>query len=61
MYYWKVKAEAAFNFNKDVIPYKIITFVQAEDANEAIIKTLQEFPQYKLFIISVRLASKPEK
>ena len=54
MSYWIVKGQANIDPVKDVIIEKIVVMVEAEDANEAIIKTLNEFDQYKLFITSVK-------
>ena len=54
MSYWEVKAQVNVDLNKDVMIEKIVALVKAEDANEAIIKMIDEFSQYKLFIISVK-------
>lgn len=61
MYFWEVEVEAAFDFNKDVLPHKMILFVQAANANEAMTKVSNEFSQYKLFVVSVKMTSKPDK
>ena len=59
MFYWRVKAESKNpDINKEVIPEDIISLVSAEDANEAIIKVINEFPQFDLFITSVKLCNK---
>lgn len=59
MFYWRVKAEIKYpDINKVVIPELIISLVTAEDANEAIIKVIDEFSQYDLFITSVKLCNK---
>ena len=58
MFYWRVKAEIKHpDINKVVIPELIISLVTAEDANEAIIKVIDEFSQYDLFITSVKLCN----
>ena len=54
MSYWIVKGQANVDLDKDVLIEKIVVMVEAEDVNEAIIKTLNEFDQYKLFITSVK-------
>ena len=59
MFYWRVKAEIKYpDINKVVIPELIVSLVTAEDANEAIIKVIDEFSQYDLFITSVKLCNK---
>lgn len=53
--YWEVKAGIKNpDPNKEVIPECITAFITAEDANEAIIKMIEEFSQYDLFITSVK-------
>ena len=56
--YWRVKTGFKnHNIEKAVIPEEIIALVDAEDANEAIIKMMDEFSQYDLFITCVKIAS----
>jgi hypothetical protein len=58
MFYWRVRAGIKNpDIDKEVIPECIISLVSAEDANEAIIKVINEFPQYNLFITSVQSAN----
>ena len=58
MFYWRVRTEMKNpDINKEVIPEYIVSLVKAEDANEAIIKVINEFPQYNLFITSVQLTN----
>ena len=54
MNYWEVKAQVNADLDKDVMIAKIVALVKAEDANETIIKMIDEFPQYQLFITSVK-------
>ena len=59
MFYWRVKAGIKYpDINKVVIPELVVSLVTAEDANEAIIKVIDEFSQYDLFITSVKLCNK---
>ena len=59
MFYWRVKAGIKYPdiINKVVIPEHIVSLVSAEDASEAIIKVINEFSQYNLFITSVKLCN----
>ena len=58
MFYWRVRAGIKNpDIDKEVIPECIVSLVSAEDANEAIIKVINEFPQFDLFITSVKLAN----
>lgn len=58
MFYWRIRAGIKNpNIDKEVIPECIVCLVSAEDANEAIIKVMNEFPQYNLFITSIQLAN----
>ena len=57
--YWRVKTGIKNpDIDKEVIPECIASLVSAEDANEAIIKVIDEFSQYDLFITSVKLCNK---
>ena len=54
--YWKVKATLKDpTCDMPVVPEEIKMLVQAEDANEAITKTINSCPQFELFITSVEL------
>ena len=56
--YWRVKAGIKNpDIEREVNPECIVSLVSAEDANEAIIKVLNEFPQFNLFITYVKLAN----
>lgn len=58
MFYWRVKAGIKYpDIDKEVIPECIVSLVNAEDVNEAIIKVINKFPQYNLFITSIQLAN----
>ena len=58
MFYWRVRAGIKNpDIDKEVIPECIVSLVSAEDANEAIIKVINEFPQFDLFITSVKLCN----
>lgn len=58
MFYWRVRAGIKNqDIDKEFIPECIVSLVSAEDANEAIIKVINKFPQYNLFITSVQLAN----
>ena len=58
MFYWRVRAGVKNpNVYAEVIPENIIALVQAEDANEAIIKMIEAFPQFKLFVTYVGYAN----
>ena len=56
--YWRVRAGIKNpDIDKEVIPENIVVLVQAEDANEAIIKMIEAFPQFNLFITYVGFAN----
>ena len=54
--YWKVKATLKDpTCDMPVVPEEIKMLVQAEDAKEAMNKTIDSCPQFELFITSVEL------
>ena len=56
--YWRVRAGIKNpDIEREVIPECIVSLVSAEDANEAIIKVINEFYQFDLFITSVKLCN----
>lgn len=56
MFYWRVRAGIKNpDIDMDVIPESIVALIKAEDANEAIIKMIEAFPQFDLFITCVEL------
>ena len=58
MFYWRVRAGIKNpNIDTEVVPENIVALVQAEDANEAIIKMIEAFPQFKLFVTYVGYAN----
>lgn len=58
MFYWRVRAGIKNpDIDMEVVPESIVALVQAEDANEAIIKMIEAFPQFKLFITYVEMSN----
>ena len=58
MFYWRVRAGIKNpDIDMEVVPENIVALVQAEDANEAIIKMIEAFPQFKLFITHIGYAN----
>lgn len=54
--YWRVRAGIRNpNIDKEVVPESIVALVQAEDANQAITKMIEAFPQFDLFITYVEM------
>ena len=56
MFYWRVRAGIKNpDIDMDVVPESIVALIKAKDANEAIIKMIEAFPQFDLFITYVEL------
>ena len=56
MFYWRVRAGIRNpSIDKEVVPESIVALVQAEDANQAITKMIEAFPQFDLFITYVEM------
>ena len=54
--YWRVRAGIKNpNIDMEVVPENIVALVQAKDANAAIIKMIEAFPQFNLFITYVEM------
>ena len=56
MFYWRVRAGIKNpDIDMDVVPESIVALIRAKDANEAIAKMIEAFPQFDLFITYVEM------
>jgi hypothetical protein len=56
MFYWRVRAGIKNpDINMEVVPESIVALISAKDANEAITKMIEAFPQFDLFITYVEM------